>query len=422
LRDTVTVIPSQITERLAATTEAHDGCEALLLCTCNRSELYMAAANGNGLPAGAEVFAQLHRLSIEDVAPHLYQRHGLDAVRHLCSVAAGVDSMVLGESEIMGQIKEALALARGAGSARGVLVRMVDCALAAGKRARTETAIDRGAMSVASVAVVLVQNVFGDLSKARVLVLGAGETGELVTARLHEAGARGIIVSNRSFDRALALAERFGGEAVRFDGFPTELAQADIVIASTSAPHPMITVPQVAAALGDRRKPMFFIDLAVPRNIEPEVRSIRNVHLYDLDTLQDFVADTEAERRSEVPKVRAIIEEEARQFLLWAKSERIVPMTLEILDRAEAVRAAEAAKADDVLATLTPKQERAVNLLTKRVVHRILRDPLERLRELACTDEGVRSIEAIEELFGLGQDPFTARPPAGPDSREGGPF
>lgn len=404
VRDRASVSPAEVSSRLTEAMAADGVAEALLLSTCNRSELYMVLRNG-ARTATEETFARVYGLPLEDVRPHLYVHRGLDAVRHVCAVAAGIDSMVVGEHEIMAQIKEAVGLGKRAGTVKTTLGRLASKALEAGKRVRTETKLGEGFVSVASVAVGLAEEVFGDLSGARLLLLGAGQNSELIAERLHEAGARSIIVSNRDQDRARRLADRFGGQAVRFDDFPRELGKADIVIASTHAPHPMITAEQIRTVLRGRPKhPMFIIDLSVPRNVDAEVGGIRGVHLYDLDGLNRYLHSTWEQRTSEVPRAQAIIEAEARDFLIWMKSREIVPLTLAVLDAAERRRAEEVAAFLAETTNLTVRQERAVERLTKRLVHSLLRGPLEQLRELACTPEGVHNIEVVKALFGVDTD------------------
>lgn len=405
VRDRASVSVADVPERLAEALRGGGVAEALLLSTCNRSELYLVSGNGTRT-AAEETFARVHRLPMGELRGHLYVHRDLDAVRHLCAVAAGIDSMVVGEHEIMAQIKQAVGVAKRAGAVKTTLGRLANKALAAGKRVRTETKLGEGFVSVASVAVGLAEEVFGDLANARLLLLGAGQNSELIAERLHAAGARSIIVSNRDHERARGLAARFHGEAVRFDDFPRELAKADIVIASTHAPHPMITAEQVRTVLRGRpRHPMFVIDLSVPRNVDPEVGQIRGVHLYDLDGLNQFLRTTWEQRTCEVPQAQTIIESEARDFLVWMKSREIVPLTLSILDAAEARRAEEMEAFLAETTNLTTRQERAVERLTRKLVHRLLREPLDQLRELACTPEGVHNVEVVKALFRAGVEP-----------------
>lgn len=402
VRERVVVPPPQHAERLQTALDMAGVSEAFILNTCNRSELYLVGANGRAVPEPERVFAAVHHVPLESVREHLYVLRDADAVHHICCVASGIDSMVVGEHEIVEQLRSALDQARDAGSIRSTLTRLAERALATGKRARTETEIGHGFLSVASVAVKLAQDVFGDLTLARVLVLGAGQNSELVVDRLCEAGASSVIVSNRRYERAVELAERFGGRPVRFDDMLEELALADIVIASTHAPHPMITAAQVRAVLGgSRTRPMFVIDLSIPRNVDPAVRQVPGLHLYDLDSLNEFIDSTLAQRNSEVPKVREIVEQEARDFIVWAKSRELVPLTLAILDAVDVVRDEEYREFLTTLRTLSPKEEKAVERLTRRIVHRLLREPLERLRELACTSEGVHNLDMVRYLFGV---------------------
>jgi glutamyl-tRNA reductase len=336
------------------------------------------------------------------IKPHLYVEHDTDAASHIFKVAAGAISMVLGETEIMGQIKQALDCARDAGTAGRVLSRMGDRALAVGKRARTETLVDRGRMSVASVAGDLARQIFDDLSRRRILVLGAGETGELVARRLKDHGARNIVTASRTYERAESLAQALGAEAIAFDDFVGELGHADIVISCTSSPHPLITADRFRqATAGVPRHPVLFIDLAVPRDVEPKVRALDDVYLYDLDDLQKVAHNAQAQRMGEVPKVEAIAEEEAREFMVWAKSQDIVPMMLAIRDKAEGIRDDEMNVLLQARDQLSSRDQKAIHLMTKRMVSRILREPLEQLREIACSPEGSNNLDVVMQLFGI---------------------
>lgn len=324
--------------------------------------------------------------------------------------------MVLGETEIMGQLRRALDSARQAGTAGRVLSRLGDRALSVGKRVRTETKIDKGCMSVASVAADLARQIFDDLSLRRVLVLGAGEMGALVARRMMDNGASNLTVISRTFERAEALAADIGGTAVDFSEFTDELMVADVVIASTSSPHPLVTSRRIEAAAGaGRRRPMLLLDLAVPRDVEPQVREIDDVYLYDLDDLQQFAREIADQRMCELPVVEQIAEDEAREFMVWAKSQEVVPLVLSIRQQAEAIRDEEVASLIETVPELSRRVDKAVHLMTKRLVRRILDQPLEKIRELSSNGLTERDLEIITEMFGA-----EATAPARDEAEEGG--
>ena len=278
----------------------------------------------------------------------------------------------------MGQLKQALDCAREAGTATRILSRLGDRALAVGKRIRSETAVDRGCMSVASVAVELAKQIFTDLERARILLVGAGDTGALVIRRMIENGARHIVVTSRTHGRALEVAERFGARAIGFEDFPLELARS-----------------------GHHHRPLFLLDLAVPRDIDPAVRQLSDVYLYDIDDLEGLSEECEQQRRCELPRVEAMVEEEAREFLAWMRSLDAVPVMLAIRNQAEAVREAEVRELLEACPDLTVRERKALHLATKRLVRRLLDAPLTNLQTLSHGGNGREAIELVKDLFGV---------------------
>jgi len=400
VREGVAVAPDELSEHLTAAVGCPGVGEALLLSTCNRSELYLAAANGHQIEDPLAIFAQIHQLDPADIADHAYVLDGAEAVAHMFRVAAGADSMVIGETEIMGQLRAAVEGARAAGTAGKVLSRLGDRALAVGKRARSETLIDKGCMSVASVAAGLARQIFDDLSRRRLLVVGAGEMGALVARRMVECGATEVTIISRTLARAEALAHDIGGRAAPFDEFVDELIRADIVITSTSAPHPLVTVERVQAAAGEgHRRPTLLIDLAVPRDVDPKVRAIDDVYLYDLDDLQQFVQGAEEQRVCELPQVEAIAEQEARDFHVWVESQELMPLLLQVREQAEAARDDEISRLLEGVPDLSRKADKALHLMSKRLVRRLVEGPLQRARQLAAEGLSERDRELIHRLF-----------------------
>jgi glutamyl-tRNA reductase len=330
--------PVELREQLAATPSMLrcSGCrlkingelsEVVLLSTCNRVEIYGVAPRVNGNVHG--LFRQLSSTE-RDFEPYLYLHEGEEAVRHLFSVASGLDSMVLGETEITGQVKHAYQAAQEARLTGRILNRLFQSAFQTAKEIRTRTEIGRGATSVGSVAVGLAEKIFdGDLSQKTVMIIGAGKMGEACVRHLAKKCARSVLVSNRSYERAQALAAEFGGQAVRFDGCLEALAEADIVVSSTGCPHTILHHEQVRGVMSARRnRPLFLIDIAVPRDIDPSVESLDNVYLYNIDDLEALVRENLRHRETEVARCRVIIAE--RTEALMAK---VMPVQPPIYER-----------------------------------------------------------------------------------------
>jgi glutamyl-tRNA reductase len=329
LRERLAVPGHRLAEHLAGLRRLAGIDEAVLLSTCNRVEFYLAG----GDPAIAAASLRGHLATSLDPAGgdhgHFYLHSGPAAMRHLFGVAAGLDSMVLGETEIFGQVKKAYAAAYAAGTTGPLLNRAFQRGFAVAKRIRAHTHIQRGATSVGSVAVELAERIFGELADCQVMLLGAGEMSRLTARSLLARGARSIFVSNRSFDRAAELAAEMGGEALRFDDWPSKVAEVDIVIASTAAPHFVVGRPQVEAARRLRRgRPLFMIDIAVPRNIDPRVNELDDVYLYDIDALQDQAAEARRQREQQITACDAIITEELARELDWCRRRDSNPHSL----------------------------------------------------------------------------------------------
>jgi glutamyl-tRNA reductase len=315
LRERLVVSEQRTGELLAELLQVPGVSEAVVLSTCNRVEVYAAAENHPA--AGKKLLATLGGdvAADADATSHFYFREGEDAVGHLFSVAAGLDSMVLGETEIFGQVKKAYETASGHGATGPLLNRLFQRSFAVGKRVRNSTGIQKGATSVGSVAVELAERIFGDLEHCSVMLLGAGEMSRVTARSLLSRGARSIFVSNRSFERAVELAAEMDGVAMRFDDWPRKVAEVDIVIASTAAPHFVVTPDQVLAARKLRKgRPLFLIDIAVPRNIDPAVNAIDDIYLYDLDALQVLADEARRQREEQIQLCRVIIGEEVERL------------------------------------------------------------------------------------------------------------
>jgi glutamyl-tRNA reductase len=371
-------------------TLAGDQGEAVCLSTCNRTELYLAADSGED----AERRAEAALLALEtELGPALYRLRDEGAAFHLFRVAAGLDSMVPGEGEILGQVRSAHEL----GAAGPILDRLFRQALHAGKKARTQTAIGESPASVSSAAAALAEQVFGDLQGCSVLVVGAGKVGELAVRNLVSRGAKIAFVANRNVDRAAELARRFGGGAISLDRVQEELERADVVLSSTSASEWILTREQVEQALPSRRgRPLFLIDLAVPRDLDPGIHELDGCYLYDIDDLEAVVAETLAGRRREAERAEAIVAQEAERFREWQASLDVVPAIASLRARAEEIRAAELRRAK-----LSDSERRAADSVTAAVLNKLLHLPTIRMKEAAAAADGVIYADAVRHLFGL---------------------
>ena len=398
---------SELVERLAG-----DDAEAVVLSTCNRTELYLV--HGDDETAQARAFAELTALaglSETEIAPTLYTLTDEAAALHAFRVAAGLDSLIPGEAQILGQVRDAYELARGANTAGPVLHRLFRQALRVGRRVRTETAIGENPASISSAAAELAERVFGSLEGRRILILGAGKMSDLATVNLISRGVESVFVANRSVERAERLASRFGGRAVGLEEVEAELESADVVVASTSARGFVLSAEQVARAMSKRRgRPIFFVDIAVPRDIDPSVNEIEGCYLYDVDDLERVVEESVAGRREEAVRAEAIVSEEAQRFRDWQLSLDVVPAIASLRALAESIREDELARAEGRLGSLSPSQRRAVESLTAQIVNKLLHPPTVRMKEAAAAADGVLYADAIRHLFALEDADSTRKP------------
>jgi glutamyl-tRNA reductase len=378
-------------QELAATL-AGDG-EAVCLSTCNRTELYLADDDADA----AEQRGEAALVALEaDLGPALYRLRDEAAALHLFRVAAGLDSMVPGEGEILGQVRGAYE----AGAAGPILDRLFRQALHAGRKARVETAIGESPASVSSAAAALAEQVFGDLRGRRILVLGAGKVGDLTARNLLSRGAEIAWIANRTSDRAAELATRLGGTALPLDSIDEELAEADVVVASTSAPDVIVDRARVERAMRRRKgRSLFLIDLAVPRDLDPAIHELDGCYLYNIDDLQAVVAETLAQRRLEADRAEGIVAAEAERFREWLASLQVVPAIASLRARAEEIRAAELERAK-----LSEAERRAAESVTAAVVNKLLHLPTIRMKQAAAAADGVIYADAVRHLFGLEDD------------------
>ncbi|MEW5984682.1 MAG: glutamyl-tRNA reductase [Acidobacteriota bacterium] len=385
--------------------------EAAILATCNRTELYVCTDE----PLAAEMAMRRLFLTVAGeradlVTPHAYMRTGEEACRHLLGVAAGLDSMILGEHQILGQVREAQSRARDAETLGPLMNRLWSAALHTGKRARTETDIGMGAVSVASAAVSLAEQALGDLRNRRVLLIGAGDTCRLAARHFADRRPACLVVANRSSDRAAAVAAAFGGEAIRLDQIPDALGSTDVVVSATRAPGFVVTRDMVHSAVADRpERPLVLVDVAVPRDIEPSVETVPGVLLYPIDAVRTLVDRSLAHRLREVPRVEAIIDEECRKLMAWTRGLGASSVVRELAARFEQVRAEEVRRN---LRHFHPEEEAAVERMTKALISRLLRAPITHLTsgEFTASVESAR-LEVVRELFAL--EPHSSRTEAG---------
>lgn len=380
------------------------GCvaECCILSTCNRTEAYAVVDKRENEEVLVEYLSRRSGVEASDLRPHLYALSGRDCIQHLFSVAAGLDSMMLGEHQILGQVKTAFCAAGDAACTGTILNSLFRQAVTVGKRARTETEISRGAFSVGRAAVELATSIFGDLSGRKVLILGAGKMSELTATHLVSSGASSIIVSNRTRDRAEELAARLGGTAIGFDNFAGAICEADIVIGSTASPHPVVTREQMQKTMKQRyERPIFLIDIAVPRDFESGIGNLDNVFLYNIDDLQSLVQQSSAEREREIEKVNVIISEEVRAFMTWLKTLEVVPLIKLLREKLESVKEGEWERNSSRFAHLPEADREAIRALLKSVVSKLSHYPVLKMKEYAADSNGYGKLDLVRELFGI---------------------
>jgi glutamyl-tRNA reductase len=385
--------------------------EAAILSTCNRVEIYGLAGGEGAAHELARFLAAFHHLDESDFAEGFCFAHGDAVARHLCATAAGLRSLVLGEAQIQGQVRDAFERGRAAGSVGPVLHRLFQHALTAGKRARSETALGHGAASVSQAGVELARRRLGELRGRAVLLLGGGEVSELAAQNLLANGADQLMIVNRTLARGRALAERYGAEALTFDDLPAALARCDILISSTAAPVPIIHRRHIAEALAAKARSravggagdpaMLLIDLAVPRDIHPDVAALPGAHLCTVDDLQEAVRATLGQRAQAAEQAEAIALEEARTFEAWLLTLEAVPALTLLRERAEQLRNAELQRALRRLSDISPEQRAVIEGLTRSIVNKLLHPPTRRLRDAAASGDGGRFAAMVAELFNL---------------------
>ena len=407
--------PIEVRERVAISREELPGAtralaevpgvtECMIVSTCNRVEILAAvdAPNANSPTDGLTSFLHRHfGLDPALLAPHLYEHRDQEAVRHLFRVAASLDSMVVGEPQILGQVKDAFAVARASGTVGGHLEHLLQGAFAAAKKVRSETEIGSNSVSIASVAVELARKIFGSLQGRTVFLVGAGKMSELAARHLVQQGAGAILVTNRTLERARRMAETFQGQVIPFGQLYEAASQADIVISSTGAPHAIFRREHGQEFLRRRRnRPMFFIDIAVPRDVDPEMGKLEGIFVYDIDDLQQVAAAHMAERSREATDAEALIEGEVERFHQRQLTVNVAPAIVALQHQAEEIRQAELKHAHARLGSLSAEQLAAVEALTRGLVNKFLHPPMQALKQAAREHDAAR-MEALCETWSL---------------------
>jgi len=382
----------------------HGFLEGLILSTCNRVEIAVTTDESADPQQCIEQFlSQIRGVPREWIAPYLYHHTGSDAIRHLFRVAASLDSMVVGEPQILGQLKAAYAVAKGHGAVNGFLDMVVSRAFNVAKRVRSETEIGQSAVSVSYAAVELAREIFGSLNGRKVLLVGAGKMSELSARHLRRSGVGDIFVTNRTRSRAEEMAAVFQGLVVDYDKLTAALPEVDIVIASSGAPHYILNKEQMKKVIGTRRnRPMFLIDIAVPRNIEPAVNELDNVFLYDIDDMQKVVERNIEGRRQVAEQAEDIIAEEVARMMTRLKAREIAPTIVTLQEQLEHLRVGEMERCRGRLGALTPQQEDAVEALTRGIINKIAHGPISELRKQAAAPDGPHYVAIIRKVFRLG--------------------
>ncbi len=391
--------------------------EAAVLSTCNRAEIYLAAED----PAAAraevlEFLREFHGVEAADVRPHLYEKLDAEAARHLFRVASGLDSLVIGEPQILGQVKDAYGVASAQQSCGPLLNKLFHCSFLAGKRVRTETSLGEGAVSVSYAAVALARKIFGSLENRTVVVVGAGEMGKLTAVHLKAQGIRRMVITSRTMSHATALAEEIGATAVPWERMTAALGEADIVITATGANLPVLVRADVAAVMKPRRnRPLFIIDIAVPRDVDPASGELDQVFLYNIDDLQGIVQENLSRRAAEMASAERIIGEEVDRFAAWLRSRGAIPTVVALRQRFEAIRRSELDRLQHKLSGLPPEARARVDEVTRLIIEKLLLTPTEQLKSLPDNDTVAAYSDALTRLFSLAPDNGSG-PPENPPS------
>jgi len=384
---------------LASLVGREDVTEAMILSTCNRVEVVAESPDDRLI---REFLCEFHQIPHDAVSKHLYSFRNADAIRHVFRVAASLDSMIIGEPQILGQVKEAYRIAADAGTVGMHLSALMNRAFAVAKKVRSETGISASAVSISYAAVELARKIFGDLSGKTVMIIGASKMGELAAKHLKRNGVSSVLVTNRTFERAVEVAKVFEGAAIPFEHFTEHMDHADIVISSTGAPHFIISRSLAEVVIHKRKnKPIFFIDIAVPRDIDPSVNEIDNAFLYDIDDLQQVIDANLKERMKEASRAEEIIDSEVEAFCRKMQSREVVPTIVQLREGLEKLRREEIERNRRYLQDLSPDQQEAIDHITKSMVNKILHTPIEELKKMAHDPAGSDFADVIRRIFNI---------------------
>ncbi len=415
LREKIAISREELPEATRALSAIPGVTECMIVSTCNRVEL-LAVVQGQEIPLSG-FLTSYFGVNSAVLDPHLYEYRDKDAVSHLFRMAASLDSMVVGEPQILGQVKEAFAVARAAGTVAGYLEHLLQSAFAAAKKARSETGIGSNSVSVASVAVEMARKIFGSLQGRTVFLVGAGKMSELAARHLVQQGAGAILVSNRTPERARRIAEDFRGRVIPFERLYEAAGEADIVISSTGAPHPIFR-PEHGHAFLHRRKnrPMFFIDIAVPRDVDPEMNKLDGIFVYDIDDLQQVAVAHMEERSRQAVDAETLIAAEVERFHQRQRTVNAAPAIVALQRKAEEIRIAELQRIHARLGSLTPEQAAAVEALTRGLVNKFLHPPMQALKQAARDGDSMR-LDALCEAWSVSAAPDPPQPAERPEPK-----
>ena len=428
LREKIDFSRRGVPEALSALGEIPGVAEIAILSTCNRAEIYVICEDpAKQREALASFMSSHHDVDEAALAPHLYSRQDTDAVRHLFRIAAGLDSLVVGEPQILGQVKEAFTIASEHGFTGALLNRLFQWSFSVGKRVRSETGLGEGAVSVSYAAISLARKIFGELKGLRALLIGAGEMAELTASHLRSQGVSQIRVASRTASHAAALAAKVDGEPVPWEDITAHLTSTDIVVTATGSAAPIVTHSQIQTAMRPRRdRPLFIMDIGLPRDVEPSSGDMEQVFLYNIDDLRTIIQENLTRRQAQIDRAERMVSEEVDQFTVWLRSRAAIPTVVALRRRFETIRQNELARLAPKLASLPPASRARVEEVTKLLVEKLLLAPTEQLK--ATTDQATVGAytDALNRLFKLSDETSTAksgepRPssrPAVPTSRD----
>ena len=403
VRERLAFSSDKIRAALATLLERTHAAEAMILSTCNRVEI---VAQGPDAQLVQDFICEYHQIPAEAISKHVYSYKNAEAIRHLFRVTASLDSMMLGEPQILGQVKEAYRLASEAGTIGSSLSPLLDRAFAVAKRVRSETGISQSAVSISYAAVELARKIFGDLAGKTVMIIGASKMGELAAKHLKRNGVGSVLVTNRTFERAVEIAKIFEGAAVPFEHFTDHMEHADIVISSTGAPHFIITKSLAEQVIRNRRnKPVFFIDIAVPRDVDPLVNDIDNAFVYDIDDLQQVIDANMRERMKEAGRAEEIVDREVQAFCTRMQSREVAPTIVLLREAVDRVRREEIERYRKLLRDMPAEQQQAtlaaIDQVTQSLMNKILHHPITQMKEMNSDPNGSEFVETVRKIFNI---------------------